>query len=231
MGRALVRKLAKISNKRVIAVAKEVEDVEGVDFYEADLTKAEDRAEFSNWMHESKYGIETLFHNYPRILKTAGEKRSLEHFKSIMAEIIEQPLLVNADMLDGLVQPRSTILHSVLKQRGLYNVVLGAFVHMERCIEDRMVETNTEVFKVNPGIYSDEHIDNLQLNEEEKEEVKKHKLDPELVADILAEMINDHEEKIFNHINVYKEIEQNEKYRSLFNGNRPSEPVWYQLMK
>ena len=75
-------------------------------------------------MHECKYGIETMFHNYPRLLKIEGEERSLDHFKSIMGEIIQQPLFINAEVLqEGIVHTQGTIFHSLLRQKGIFTVL------------------------------------------------------------------------------------------------------------
>ena len=84
-----------------------------------------------NYMHECKYGIETMFHNYPRLLKVEGEERSLDHFKSIMAEILQQPLFINSEILkEGLMcldnsveGNQATIFHSLLRQKGIFSIL------------------------------------------------------------------------------------------------------------
>jgi hypothetical protein len=178
-------------------------------------------------MHESKYGIETLFHNHPRLLKTQGEKRDIDHFKEIMSEIIEQPLLINSELFNGLMFSRGAILHSMLKQKGLYNVMKNAFIHMEKCLQNKLITNDVEVYKVNSGVYSQEHIDNLQLNEKDKLIAQESILDPHIIADVLSDLIMDHNNKIYNHINIYQELEK-DKYRKLTSGEPVKEPRFYQ---
>ena len=65
-----------------------------------------------------------MFHNYPRLLKFEGEKRSMDHFKSIMGEIVQQPLFINSEvLLEEIMHEESTIFHSLLRQRGIFTVL------------------------------------------------------------------------------------------------------------
>ena len=182
-------------------------------------------------MHESKYGVETVFHNYPKILKVEGEQRTLDHFKSIMGVIVEQPLFINSDLINNkLMHPGSSILHSLIKQKGIFTVVYGSFIHMERWLEKQLIENDISAYKINPGIYSQEHIENLQLSKEELEEANKAKLCPEKVSQVLAKLILSHTQEITGHINIYEEI-MKEEWKGLFEGKAPKEPKFYMSIK
>lgn len=195
--------------------------------FQTDLITAEGRADLINWMHESKYGIETVFHNYPRILKLEGEERTVEHFKEIMGEIIEQPLNVNSDILnDELLYPGASIFHSQIRQKGLYSVVYGSFIHMQRCLEQQLASKNVNLCRVDPGIYTDEHIANLSLIENEREVFRKSKIDAAVVAKIIADLIITHRENRAQEFNIYKAL-ADAKWKHLVGDTIPVEPESY----
>ena len=88
-----------------------------------------------------------------------------------MGEIVEQPLMVNSDLIsDQLLLPESVVYHSQLKQNGMFKVLYGSFIHMQRCLKDKLQNQKISLTRVDPGIYSQEHLDNLTLSESDKKE-------------------------------------------------------------
>ena len=101
---------------------------------------------------------------------------------------------------------------------------------MERCLEKLLIEQDVSAYQVNPGIYSKEHIDNLQLNKEELEEANKEKLWPEKVSQILSQLIINHREQITGNVDIYKEVAA-DKWKDLIGTNPPKEPKFYTFIR
>ncbi|CAI2376670.1 unnamed protein product [Moneuplotes crassus] len=217
MGRLLVDKIAKKApGKRVIAVAADVKEQrsgysEQVEFFEADLGEKEGLAELINYMHECKYSIETLFHNYPRILKIEGEENSLDHFKDIMAQIIQQPMITNSEILQeelicadpSASERQATIFHSILRQKGIYSILQGTFMHMERCLESDLKKHKTSVVQIDPGIYSSEHLSNIPNAPKSLNTSSTQIIPAEVVAETISSQIINHRVLESPKINLY----------------------------
>ena len=233
LGKSLISELASKDDSKIIAVSKDADQFKdeykdkNVDVFESDLVYPEERSNLINWLHESKFGLKSIFHNYPRILKLEGEQRTVDHFKDIMGEIIEQPLNFNSDILnEELIHPGWAIYHSHLKQKGLFKVVHGSFLHMQRWLQEKLDQKLAKLVRVDPGIYSQKHIDNLGLDEDEKLAYEKAIIDPMIISKIIVDAILN-ENEISREIKAYDRLESN-AYKELLGSERiPTEPESY----
>lgn len=170
-------------------------------------------------MHEWKYGISSIFHNYPYILKVGDEKRDIDHMKSIMQQIIEQPLFINSDVFEQkLVHKDVKIYHNILKQKGIYSVLSATFIHMQRCLSENLGKRNGHLIKINNGIYSQEHLDNVGVEFDKNTQL----LDYKILAKLIAKKIANPDD--INDINIYEEL--------LTQGHEGiEEPTFYKALK
>jgi hypothetical protein len=70
------------------------------------------------------------------LLKLGEEEATIDHFKDLMNSIVETPMFVNAEMLEAdLLSPTALIMHSVISQPGISDIVSGSMGTMERCLD------------------------------------------------------------------------------------------------
>jgi hypothetical protein len=123
--------------------------------------------------------------------------------KSIMQQIIEQPLFVNSDVFEQkLVLKDVKIYHNILKQKGIYSVFNATFSHMQRCLSQNLNSKNGHIIKINSGIYSQDHLENVGVEYDQNTQL----LDYKIVAKLIADKISDPED--IKDINIYDELQK-----------------------
>ena len=97
---------------------------------------------------------------------------------------------------------------------------------MQRWLSDKLTSQNIKVSRVDPGIYSHDYIDNLNLYDNDRQELIDNLIDPKLVSKIMSQIVISDE---YNpEINIYKEL-RNEKWAGFVQDLEyvPTEPPIY----
>ncbi len=87
-----------------------------------------------------------------------GEEPTIDHFKGLMAEIVEKQCFLNAELLEsGLLSDEALLVHVVIEQPGISDIVKGSLDTMRRCLQLK----KRKMIQVDPGVYSEEMVQNL----------------------------------------------------------------------
>lgn len=155
--------------------------------FQAEMGDPTARQTFINWCLQEGIEFDLVFHNRGRLLQHEGEEPTMEHFKGIMNELVEKPMFINSDLLEaGLLAENALIVHSVVNQPGISEIITGSMQTMKRCLD----LGQRKVMQVDPGLYEESMITSATNDEAVRKRMISELRDPSDVADDVLEQIN-----------------------------------------